>query len=120
MEDNKVVTSEQYEHFAKLWGFEHVMSSPHFPQSNGFIEKTIQTVKNALRKCRTGNFDPELALLCIHATPIRDSIPSPAELLYTRKKDQNKPCNENAKHTAQQRSNPRELTRKTTKPEGIP
>ena len=87
--------SECYREFARQWEFEHVTSSPHFPQSNGFIERTIQTVKNTLKKCSKSASDAELALLCIRSTPISSVIPSPAELLYSRKLKSNLPMKSN-------------------------
>ena len=83
--------SECYREFARQWEFKHVTSSPHFPQSNGLIERTIQTVKNTLKKCRDGKADPELALLCVRTTPISNNLPSPAELLYCRRLKANLP-----------------------------
>jgi hypothetical protein len=71
--------------FAHEWGFEHVTSSPHYPQSNGFIERTVQTVKGILEKCKDSGTDPNIALLCLRTTPVDHHIPSPSELLFTRK-----------------------------------
>jgi len=76
--------SSEFAKFAESWGFKHVMSSPRYPQSNGFIERTIQTVKNIMKKARAVNIDVELALLCARATPIDGQIGSPSELLYNR------------------------------------
>ena len=42
--------SHAYRLFADKWGFDHITSSPHFPQSNGFIEHQIQTVKRTMKK----------------------------------------------------------------------
>ena len=49
---NKVVSdngghysSQAFRNFAAEWCFDHVTSSPHFPQLNGFIERQVQTVK---------------------------------------------------------------------------
>ena len=76
--------SETYRKFAKEWCFDHVTSSPHYPKSNVFIERT-QTVKMTLKKAKSFKLDPYLALLCIRPTPVDNVLPSPAEMLYTRK-----------------------------------
>ena len=74
-----------YRNFAESWGFEHVTSSPHYPQSNGFIERSIQTVKRTLKKAKESNTDASKAMLCLRSTPIDYHLPSPSELLYARK-----------------------------------
>ncbi len=43
-------TSSDYKKFAREWDFQHDTSSPEYPQSNGFIERTIQTLKKHSRK----------------------------------------------------------------------
>ena len=74
-----------YRNFAESWGFEHVTSSPHYPQSNGFIERSIQTVKRTLAKAKESDRDPCKAMLSLRSTPIDYHLPSPSELLYARK-----------------------------------
>ena len=81
----------EFKSFTDKWEFEHVMSSPHYPQSNGFIERAIQTVKNTMKKAKSAGMDAELAMLCIRATPISAQIGSPAELLYNRQIKSNLP-----------------------------
>jgi transposase InsO family protein len=39
---------QAFRDFAKEYGFRHITSSPHFPQSNGFIESQVKTIKNTL------------------------------------------------------------------------
>jgi transposase InsO family protein len=78
-------SSQAFKSFAQSWNFEHVTSSPRYPQSNGFIERQVQTVKNAMQKARKSGTDMTQALLCIRSTPISNKLPSPAELLYDRK-----------------------------------
>ena len=76
--------SQEFAKFASDWNFRHVMSSPHYPQSNGFIERTIQTVKIIMKKAAKTHVDPEMALLCARATPVDGRIGSPGEILYGR------------------------------------
>lgn len=78
-------TSQLFQQFVKEWDIEHVTSSPRYPQSNGFIERMVQTVKNIIAKAKKSHQDVQKALLCQRATPIDSSLPSPAELLYGRK-----------------------------------
>ena len=83
--------SQAYRNFAESWGFDHVTSSPYYPRSNGFIERCVQTTKNTLKKAKADNADPYMALLCLRTTPLDHQVPSPAELLYTRKIQGNLP-----------------------------
>ena len=69
--------------FAKLadkYGFTHTTTSPGYPQPNGEIERTVQTVKNMLKKTR----EPQRALLAYRSTPLQHGF-SPAELLMGRR-----------------------------------
>ena len=55
-------------------------TSPYHPKANGFIERTVQTVKKLLQKCKESGADPHLAMLCLRSTPLDHNIASPAEL----------------------------------------
>lgn len=77
-------TSAIFQEFSSSYGFVHTTTSPYFPQANGFIERTVQTVKNLLQKCKESGADPHLAMLCLRSTPLDHSISSPAELLNSR------------------------------------
>jgi hypothetical protein len=76
-------TSSMFMRFRKEWDFKHTRSSPHYPQSNGQVERTVQTVKRALRKALESGEDPYLALLTINTTPDASGT-SPAEKLFRR------------------------------------
>ncbi len=78
-------SSEEFREFARKWEFDHITSSPGFPQSNGMIERAIQTVKNCLKDAKESAADPDLALLNLRTTPIDHKLPSPSEMLNTRK-----------------------------------
>ena len=66
-------SSHEFQQFSK---FEHITSSPNYPQANGEAEQGIQTVKALLNK----NDDPHLALLAYRSTPLANGY-SPAENL---------------------------------------
>ncbi|XP_037528756.1 uncharacterized protein K02A2.6-like [Rhipicephalus sanguineus] len=72
--------AKEFSAFAKSYGFCHVTSSPHFPQSNGEVERMVRTVKDLLRKAN----DPYLALLAYRDTPGVNGA-SPAQLLVGRR-----------------------------------
>ncbi|CAB3252642.1 unnamed protein product [Arctia plantaginis] len=43
-------SSLAFSDFARNWKFRHVTSSPRYPQSNGQVERSIQTIKQIIRK----------------------------------------------------------------------
>ena len=59
-------SSREFAKFAASYGFKHTTSSPYFSQSNGLVERTVQTVKNILK----GNQDPYLAILTYRSTQL--------------------------------------------------
>ena len=74
-------SSTEFSSFASSYGFQHVTSSPKYPQSNGQAERCVKTVKNLLRKSN----DLCLALLSYRATPLSWCDFSPAELSMGRR-----------------------------------
>ncbi|KAF0747865.1 Uncharacterized protein FWK35_00020961 [Aphis craccivora] len=73
--------------FIKEWNIKHILvvSSPTNAQSNGMIERYIQTLKKMLVKAEEDNKDIYLALLEYRNTPISKDLASPAEILMGRK-----------------------------------
>ena len=41
-------TSKLFQDFSKGWGFQHITSSPQYPQSNGKIEATVKSMKKLI------------------------------------------------------------------------
>lgn len=76
--------SSEFKAFAKLYGFKHITSSPRYPQSNGFVERNVQTVKSLLKKAKREKRDPYLAMLEYRNTPI-GNLGTPSQLLMGRR-----------------------------------
>ena len=72
--------SAVFEEFSKEYEFDHVTSSPKYPQANGEAERAVKTTKQLLEK----NREPYLALLAYRSTPLENGY-SPSELLMGRK-----------------------------------
>ena len=73
--------SQEMKEFSQSYGFQHVTTSPYYPQANGLAERTVKTVKRLLEH----SSDPYRALLSYRATLIPWCALSPAELLMRRK-----------------------------------
>ena len=73
-----------FKDFAKKWDMTLTTSSPTYPQSNGMVERAIQTIKQLLRKADYEGKDPYLALLNYRTTPLSGIGSSPAEMLMGR------------------------------------
>ena len=72
--------SEEFRKFAGAYSFQHVTSSPLYPQFNGAAERAVQTIKSIMKK----EDDPYLGLLAYRSSPIGNGV-SPGELLMGRK-----------------------------------
>jgi transposase InsO family protein len=73
-------SSQLYAEFSQSYQFQHITSSPYYPQSNGEAERGVGIVKQLLKKEK----DPYLALMAYRSTPLQNGY-SPAELLMSRK-----------------------------------
>ena len=77
-------SSHEFKKFCSEWGIKHTTSSPLYPQSNGFSERMVQTVKNLLKKSEEAGEDPYIALLNYRTTPVDSKLQAPAKLLNQR------------------------------------
>ena len=73
-------SSSEFKAFSDFWNFQHVTTSPHFPQANGAAEGAVRTAKHILNQD-----DVFLVLLVYRASPIVELKASPVELAYGRK-----------------------------------
>ena len=84
-DNGKHFVAREFKDFASKWGFEMVLSSPEYPQGHALIERHIQTIKKCMEKCDSSGYDVNLALLALRSTPLTAELPSPAELLQSRR-----------------------------------
>ena len=75
-DDGPQFSSYDFSRFADTYNFNHVTSSPFYPQSNGQAERPVQTVKGILQK----STDHFMALLSYGSTHMPCCVLSPSEL----------------------------------------
>ena len=56
-------SSHYFKSFSRTWDFEHRTIRPHFHQSNGLVERSIQTAKQTLKNAKLANEDHYLLIL---------------------------------------------------------
>ena len=77
--------SNEFHNFTTKWEFTHITSSPRCPQSNGFIEHMVQTVKKTLQKAKQSKIGFTEPFDSLRTTLLDNHLLSPAEILYGRK-----------------------------------
>ena len=75
-------SSEPFAQFMSNQRVEHITSSPHYPKSNGFIERQVKTMKTSLATAITSGKTLDDVLLSLRSTPVRSNLPSPREILH--------------------------------------
>ncbi|XP_063963288.1 uncharacterized protein K02A2.6-like [Lytechinus pictus] len=63
-------SSAQFKTFAEEWRFTHITSSPRYPQSNGYIERLVKSIKTTMMEAKQAKQDINKALQYLRATPI--------------------------------------------------
>ena len=77
-------SSREFNSFLSGLGIKHHLVTKLPPQSNGFIERQIQTVKRLMEKANSTGRSFKEALTGLRATPIAEGIALPAETLHGR------------------------------------
>ena len=75
---------KEFSSFLTGLGIRHTTSSPHYPQSNGFIKRQIQTVKRLMEKASSTGRSHQEALTSLRPQPLGAGLPSLAEILHGR------------------------------------
>lgn len=76
--------STEFRNFNKEWDIAHNPTSPHFPRSNGQVERTVQTIKATMAKAMSEGKELSVVLMNHRATPMNGLL-SPAEMLMGRR-----------------------------------
>ena len=50
-ENGPQYAGQHFRNFCRRWGIQHVTSSPHYAQSNGFSERQVRWIKSIIKKC---------------------------------------------------------------------
>lgn len=77
--------SAEFKAFATRWCFQHVTSSPRYPQANGKVENAVRTIKRLFTKCQHANQSEYRALLDWRNTPTEGVGSSPAQRFLGRR-----------------------------------
>lgn len=80
-------TSEEFEVFMRKNGIKHITSAPYHASTNGLAERSVQTLKQGLKKLTEGSIETRVSrfLSMYRVTPQTTTGLSPAELLFNRK-----------------------------------
>ena len=75
----------------------HITSSPHYPQSNGLVEKFVGIIKNLFHKAKEEGQSPYTALMVYRNTPLNGTLQSPMQILQGRQAHTDLPLSHAAK-----------------------
>ena len=76
--------AETFTNLMKEYAVNHITSSPHYPQSNGLVEKFVQIVKNLFHKVKDEGTDIHKSLMIYCNTPLASTSKSPMQMLQQR------------------------------------
>ena len=91
-DQERIYESAEFASFCREYDIKKGNSSARWAQSNGQVERTVQTVKKMIKKCLENSSDINLALLQYRNTPLDENVDSPSRLLLGRDVRTNVPC----------------------------
>ena len=77
-------TAEVFTNLMREYNFNHIISSPHYHQTNGLAEKYVQIVKNIFYKAKEEGKDLFKCLMVYPNTPLSHSLQSSMQILSSR------------------------------------
>ena len=78
-------SSREFHNFLSFYQVDHITSSPHYPQSNGFAEALVGIAKKLMEKSVKEGKPWNYGLLQYRTTPISSTLQSPLETLTGRR-----------------------------------
>ena len=78
-------SSREFHNFLSFYQVDHITSSPHYSQSNGFAEALLGIAKKLMEKSVKEGKLWNYGLLQYRTTPISSTLPSPLEMLTGRR-----------------------------------
>ena len=78
-------SSREFHNFLSFYQVDHITSSPHYPQSNGFAEALVGITKKLMEKSVKDGKPWNYGLMQYRTTPISATLPSPLEMLTGRR-----------------------------------
>ena len=78
-------SSREFHNFLSFYQVDHVTSSPHYPQSNGFAEALVGIAKKLMEKSVKEGKPWNYGLMQYRTTPISSTLPSLLEMLTGRR-----------------------------------
>lgn len=79
--------SSEFADFTKRNNIKHVFSAPYHPSSNGLAERAVRTIKDGLKRLRSGSLETQSSrlLFSYRTTPQSTTGISPSEMLMNRR-----------------------------------
>ena len=77
-------TSKEFQLLMQSMSVNHLISSPHYPQSNGLAEKFVGIIKNLFHKAKEEGRSPYTALMVYRKTPLNGTLQSQMQILQGR------------------------------------
>ena len=82
-------SSREFHNFLSFYQVDHITSSPHYSQSNGFAKALVGITKKLMEKSVKEGKPWNYGLLQYRTTPISSTLPSPLEMLTGRRPHSN-------------------------------
>ena len=96
-ENGPCYTSKEFQMLMESMSVNHITSSPHYPQSNGLVEKFVGIIKSLFHKAKEEGQFPYMALMVYRNTPLNGSLQSPMQILQGRQAHTDLPLSHAAK-----------------------